>query len=162
MTHHLPMPESLANLKKPTRDEAANRVDFMRGQSGRPKKFEDTIIGKQIAARPDMYSATQVAGLRDEFRQKREAEVTDSLATMNRLYEEQLKTKNQIEASNQRAYDEEVSGLRKTYLHQPGATEEGFQRALPSLLEAKRTQAVLNAAGDWERQKAQFRAKHGF
>jgi hypothetical protein len=45
--------------------------------------------------------------------------------------------------------------LRRGYFSQPGATEEGFQAALPELLEARRREAALTGDGAARRAQAE-------
>lgn len=60
-----------------------------------------------------------------------------------------------------RALGEMTDTLRTNYLAQPGASEGGFQKALPRLLERSREDAVLNAGKVREDQLATARRRVG-
>lgn len=133
------MPSDLVNLKPPTRDEAISLM--MRRSPEMARGFEGTTIGQQVAK--GLYRPEKAAELRAEFDKRREAQIANALWLLNGDYEQQLERKRQIERHNAAALAAEILPLRERYMEQPGATAEGFEKALPELLEAKRRQAAL-------------------
>jgi len=155
------MPDHLTNLTPPTRADA-ERVRRYHASPPPPDRFEDTAIGKRVAAGTNGYGNPEVAReARRKWEEQREAAITNTLMTLQREYEENVAAHDRIAATNAKAFEIEKQELRASYLNQPGATEADFEKALPALLEARRQQAVLNASADWERQKAEFRSRSG-
>jgi len=158
---HMPMPERLANLKPPTREDAINRVALLRRQSGVPMSFADSKIMRRAQESPSLYPAQYIAEERRKFDDDFEMAVKDSTLTLTRLYEADLASRQHIEMNNAAVFQKEKDELRAAYLSQPGATDADFERALPGLLEAKRQQAVLNAGAEFERMKAEMGRRMG-
>ncbi len=144
-----PMPAELANARPPTRQDAAQRIrDRTPMGSHTIERFEDSLRGQQCAR--GMYT-TMCREWGREFEQKREAAIDDALATLQHEYDLLLAQRAQIEAHNTEVLDLEIAGLRERYLETPGATEIGFEAALPDLLEERRRRAALDGQSERER-----------
>lgn len=59
-------------------------------------------------------------------------------------HEDSLRTLQPLQEANAKALDATTQRLRDRYFSVPGGTEEGFQKALPDLLEETRRRAALS------------------
>ena len=145
-----PMPAELANAWPPTRQDAIARIRFRGGLGSRTiEEFGDSLRGQQCAR--GTYTTQMCADYRAEFEREREAAIADALATLTHEYEGVLDRRAQIDAANAQLLEAETAMLRDRYLAQPGATEDGFEAALPDLLEERRRRAALDGMTERER-----------
>ena len=146
------MPAELAILKPPTRADAL--AYLQRGWRTIPE-WETTVHGKHCAG--GRYPQELCTKYRVEFDEQREAAIADALATLTHEYEGLLGRRAQVETHNAQLFDAEIAGLRERYLTTPGATEDGFQKALPDLLEERRRRVALDGMTEKERMVEQMR-----
>ena len=144
------LPAELANARPPTRQDAIERIRN-RGQLGSRviERFDDSLRGQQCAR--GTYTTQLCADYRREFEREREAAIADALLTLTHEYKALLDRKAQIDAANTQLLEAETATLRARYLTQPGATEDGFQKALPDLLEERRRRVALDGMTEKER-----------
>lgn len=154
MSTQRPMPAELAILKPPTRADAL--AYLQRGWRTIPE-WETTVHGKHCAG--GRYSQEMCTKYRVAFDEQREAAIADALATLTHEHEGLLSRRAQVETNNAQLLEAEIAGLRERYMRQPGATEAGFEAALPDLLEEARRRAALGGMTERERMTEQMRSR---
>ena len=155
---HTQMPDHLANLTPPTRQDAIKRATTIRRLRSLPCAWEETNTARQMAKGVE-YPADFVAARRRDFDAEWENAIADAMTGLKRIYAHDLERKRGIEEDNEAAFTIEREELRHIYLGQPGSTERDFDAALPSLLAAKRQQATLSPDTETQRYRSQMRAK---